>query len=97
MLIEISLKPDVPAAHGNDQSDMAICDALPLNPPYTETRSPRSTVSGTSAAALWRDSDGRVGSAGEFASVASDCSVASAEDNEGLLNPIDNVPPGVLV
>ncbi len=82
-----------------DQSDIPLCDALALKPPYTETRSLRSTVSGTSIPKLWLDGDdgaGSRGSVGKFVSVESVCSVAIAEESDGLLKPIDSVLAGTV-
>jgi len=42
-----------------DQSDIPLCDVLALKPPYTETRSLRSTVSGTSIAMFRLGDDDR--------------------------------------
>ena len=78
---------------------MPLCDALAVNPPYRETRSLTSTVSGTSSATFRLDGDhrvGRPGSVGPFVSVESVCSVAMAVDNDGLLKPIESALAGTV-
>jgi hypothetical protein len=78
---------------------MPACDALAVMPPYSESRSLTSTVSGTSTAMLWPAGDDSRGSAGrmpELASAASDRSVATADDSDELPKPIDSVLAGTV-
>lgn len=48
-----------------DQSDVPLCEALALKPPYIEMRSVTSTVSGTSTPMPWLGDDG-VGDVGRI-------------------------------
>jgi hypothetical protein len=49
-----------------DQSDVPLCEALALKPPYIEMRSVTSTVSGTSTPMPWLDGDDGVGDVGRI-------------------------------
>jgi hypothetical protein len=73
-----------------------VRDELALKPPYSEIPSLMSTVSGTSTPMLRLDGDDWVGSVGVLVSTVSDWRVASAEDNDGLLKPIERVLAGTV-
>ena len=75
---------------------MPLCDALAVNPPYRETRSLTSTVSGTSTPTLRLDGDDKVASAGKLVDVESACSVAIAVDRVELPKPIESVLAGTV-